>query len=659
MSAKTATLPLIGWLLASLLATATSQALPLESVHSGVTQNGLDFQYVRGMNYLAVYPGLHDANGPFTFGQPVSPGGPAYHGIGNSTMMWLYYGHTTNTGSQTTTAHIDEQLRWLKKSGFNTVRVWVSFPYWQYCRLSSDLNATQGPAPRTGMSNLHVARFADFVARCTQNGLKVMPVLWDSVYAGGGGSPTYGTAPTYAANLSQANRHGWHSNPGEAEIPNRLVPNATVPTLNPEAIDYVREFMDTFSNYHNTFLVWDVMNEPHFRDTAGQSTHALELIQATFDAIDQHPDLPQDLKLKLFSAGVSTAYPETITLALDSRCNVLGLHPFGQTRAPMESLLFDATHIGPLAQNAPPNLLKPMICTEMGSPGLAMSYQEAADYARSLDRYDLVAQNAPAGTKGIGMMSWQAMVPTPNQYDVVPFKFVSGIFYGARSAASGKIVVREINTLTRCVDFARTQLVQQSVNPTWLWTDQELGSLFDEDSAVTFAERCQCQVDTDLDEYAGLLSQVAFVQSHWQTMTWEDCIRTSRAFSPVTGFLDVAAQASTNNYNRYWIPGNPTLPTSPPWSITASDKQNLAAAAAYLDPPWTYLWGQPQYVFRFGGTTDPAWFFYLQFVAGVTGRPLANLQVWNAATVEGQFHRQRLLDWANILQPYLVGRGGP
>src|SRR5262245_51282819 len=119
-----------------------AQPFPLENVHSGVVGNIDDYLHLRGINYLAVYPGLHAPGGPLALGQPITPGGPVYEGIGSSSMMWLFYGHPiadpAALGGQTTTVHIDEQLLWMKRTGFNAIRVFVSFPYWQFCRLSTD-----------------------------------------------------------------------------------------------------------------------------------------------------------------------------------------------------------------------------------------------------------------------------------------------------------------------------------------------------------------------------------------------------------------------------------------------------------------------------------------------------------------------------------------
>ena len=73
------------------------------------------------------------------------------------------------------------------------------------------------------------------------------------------------------------------------------------------------------------------------------------------------------------SVGVSSQYPDTVTIAQDDNLDVIGLHPYGHTRATIEAFLWDATNVEGVAKH--------VICTEIGAPGIGMAYQDSLNYA--------------------------------------------------------------------------------------------------------------------------------------------------------------------------------------------------------------------------------------------------------------------------------------
>src|SRR5262245_37617726 len=107
-----------------------------------------DLRNLRGMNYVPEYPQLS--------------GSANYYGVASPTAMWHFYHQHAQNGTR-----IDEQLTWLKRCGFNTVRVFLSTPAWAHYTLN----------PVSGQ-NQFLVNFGDFVQRCYNQQIYVIPVLW-------------------------------------------------------------------------------------------------------------------------------------------------------------------------------------------------------------------------------------------------------------------------------------------------------------------------------------------------------------------------------------------------------------------------------------------------------------------------------------------------
>jgi hypothetical protein len=150
-----------------------------------------DYRNVRGVNYVPINTALHAS--------------PNYFDVASPTAHWHYYHQHPHNG-----ADLDAQLTWIRRTGFNTIRVFLSSLAWGYYH--------QHPI---GGQNQFLVNFADFIQRCHQHGLHVIPVLWNDVSTGDTATarvdPDYqdlaGLHPPPPNGLSNINH--WHRDPGE------------------------------------------------------------------------------------------------------------------------------------------------------------------------------------------------------------------------------------------------------------------------------------------------------------------------------------------------------------------------------------------------------------------------------------------------------------
>ncbi|MCA8949191.1 MAG: hypothetical protein KDE27_06800 [Planctomycetes bacterium] len=643
----------------ALAAQSPAQLYPLEEIHSGVQPGYDDYQHLRGINYLAAYTELYDGDGPQALSSPIVPG-PQVHqfhpdptvnftGIGSSTTMWYFYDWPTDaSATRAASDQLADQLLWIKRSGFNSVRVFLSFPLWQYYRNTTDGIDTLTP-PRLGSNNLAIQRLEDFLDKCWYHGLRVMPVFWDDVIAGDGGSPaTIATTGTdFHLNLSQDNFTGWHSSPGIAPtFDNFPVVVSAQGVLTAEGLAYVEEVMATFdaADYRRELLVaWDAMNEPQ--------VWAESLVLATFDAIANYQEAGNGnvplRRSKLFSYFVSDrpGRKYLLTMAKDPRCDVIGLHPYGQTALTYSSAIYDAT----TPAFTPP---KPLIFTEVGSPGFAVSYQDTLDYSTLVKRPDLDAiTGAAAGThRGAGFMPWAFAVPTNAADDKAPFKTVSGIFYGQRDPATGYPIVRERSVVSSYVGLAQSQSQLHNVAPFWLWSGTEIQNDLVEDLQVP-ALMVRTDVDRSLDEYNGQLAALQIVKTPAlaANLTWQECIDYSRMMMRITQFFDIEPAASTGNGNVFTNPGGFPYQLDPNDHALFYDEFK---GMAHSSPIY-----QPGFPVNTSRTTPGGSFYYAYWVFQTYNGYPADLET--PTTPEGTMYRIKLSDWALRLYDYMVARGGP
>lgn len=183
---------------------------------------------------------------------------------------------------------IDTMLDTLQALGVNSIRVWLSFPLWRFYKLE-----------KPGQPNKMIDNFADFVARCRQRYIYVVPVVWDMFGADNSLYPevvttmddafskTEDAAPLYFPITIPS--HGrlrgewfrfWHNSPGNdivytfsGSFNNQPTGVLSVPHVDPprtitippgyygQMRDYVQELVWAVQSDWSTILFWDVMNE--------------------------------------------------------------------------------------------------------------------------------------------------------------------------------------------------------------------------------------------------------------------------------------------------------------------------------------------------------------------------------------------------------------
>ncbi|MCA8943196.1 MAG: hypothetical protein KDB80_11605 [Planctomycetes bacterium] len=364
----------------------TGPDLPYDTLHLSPG----DFRNVRGFNYIAVYTSLNRVGA-------VVNGALPWKGVASSTVMWENY-HPEGT----TAKEVHAQLATLKGMGVNAIRVFVSFPCWEF---------HQRQAEATGQTNVFIKRFADFLARCRRTGIKCIPVIWDNTALGNLHEPTYGSANDYySTNLF----HHWHSSPGVLKL-KKLLDAGGGTFVGTDAERFILDLVAA-SQTTDSVAAWELINEPF-----GITDPLLgQVIRGTVQILDPASSLPIVLGLPFWdhSMHVHARLPEV---------DVLSLHhyPIYSTSPALESQVYNATHIrlDPAQTTATPVLAKAILLGECGSPGTGHDYVDAFEQATHVPRPDL----GPTET-GVGFLSFSAM--NGWQRGNYPLNFETGLLYG-------------------------------------------------------------------------------------------------------------------------------------------------------------------------------------------------------------------------------------
>ncbi len=454
-----------------------------------------DLRNVRGMCYLPVYPSLE--------------GTADYYGVASSTAMWHEYDMHPNAIPQTdgalpqgTAGHVYEQLIWLKKMGINTVRIWISFPLWEYHH--------DNP---TGPVNESVLKWRHFVYLCEKLKMYAMPVIWDSLSF---------QEPDYLDPIGIGNRSAWHCNPGDDRIAGFVAQDPTLAGTKAEA--YLLDLMAAFSN-SDALLMWDIMNEPHL------SPDIHQLITSTMAIIKSNS--PSDYT-NIGLLWAEDAFPVAAEIARDPNLDSFAIHPYGHTRANIEAHIWDAVNIDDLQGG---HLDKPILATEIGKPGWALEYQDALDFAVGVPRPDI-----GPGETGIGFTPWTAMIGwAGGQF---PFKETDGIFWGDG-------LVREKEVVEAFMQVARSQGVP---------TDQ----LWDREDIIEYTGTGRVVQDLPIhvDDWDYLTNLAWMPATQMAQMSWEEFQEACGVFRMVSFFIDVGPLSHADNpVNDPTIPGNVISPT--------------------------------------------------------------------------------------------------
>ena len=362
------------------------------------------YQNLRGINYLAVYGRLEAY-----LGERVPGYTQTYWGSASASAMWFYYrpqpgripgqpprpglpGQPQFKADLETSYDVYEQLGWVRKSGFNAVRVFLSYPLWHF------YHQQRVDGCVTSEHNEFTRRFEDFLDLCDQQDLYVIPVIWDSVgytfqpryasqtmpsgmlayqdrnpifllpgeIAGNSIVPTPGCLSTPPGGFPQINLDNWHNSPGAFAVntvddlqtslgtlaftpdpnttptgPNDVaafqVLNAGGNLKSTPAELFLQEMIGAFDDYQHVLLLWDVANEPHLLDRAAPSGFET-LIAETMRIIKTYPaNQPERNRTTCFSpVGVSNriGHRATVRIATNLLATNTILRPdYGQSQA--------------------------------------------------------------------------------------------------------------------------------------------------------------------------------------------------------------------------------------------------------------------------------------------------------------------------------------
>jgi hypothetical protein len=573
---------------------------------------------VRGINYVAVYYSMQSSlNGTPT---PPGSGDPTgtYNGSASPLAMWYYYDPSATTGSEVST-----QLEWARKTGFNSVRVFLSYPLWRYYNCDRGL---------TGNNNPFNIRLKDFINRCFQKGLYVMPVLWDSFSIN---NPQYGSNVASAANLGR-----WHESPGHStyvyQSGGQTVPCGSRPSsasdcsatclLNSSntltgtpAETYIHECIDAFGQHPGTILLWDVANEPESGDAEFET-----IVKETMRIVHQYGSTPA-LQTATFSHGVSDAVPQYEGFAFDTNCDLIGLHPYAHTRLALESYVYEAQHIIYLSN---PMFAKPLICTEMGFPGIGQSYADTVAYCR-------YGHQTPPGTTGItcgvGYMPWAMMIGSSSNDDHLPYKQGCGIFYGGGT-------IRSASEAFAFVDHATAQYPTLA---SYYWTLNQLQSMVISASSSDYIP--QEPVGLTLDDYAEYMAILDPGQrgTTLSSASWQDYVKYSSILSALSRTMNFGDLSSPDNGNVFVT--NPFEP----WVVTWPRRANCQLLAEWFSPGYDATAAN-----AWNNDTKP-------IIELIFGMPPGSFQPEATNSPHLALMQFLLNYWADLLYPIISGRGGP
>lgn len=128
-------------------------AMFLSSLSAQIALEPMDSRYrkVRGMDFIMTFQNPDTMLGvPSYTPTPDTPPAPTYRDIASGAAMWMCY----DTSISARMVFVDKQLSRVREAGFNTVRVWLSWHYYQH-----------GPAGEMA------TRFRYFLERCNEYGL--------------------------------------------------------------------------------------------------------------------------------------------------------------------------------------------------------------------------------------------------------------------------------------------------------------------------------------------------------------------------------------------------------------------------------------------------------------------------------------------------------
>lgn len=272
-----------------------------------------DYSNVRGLNYVP-------------------------HWAGSSVGTWRHYDPV----------QVEADLGYFKGIGCNAVRVWMSEAVFR----------------EEGAGLL--AKFRDFLQRCEDHRIYVMPVLWDAIGSQPSATP-YDDTDFWVTNpaSSDALDPGYWTQYGAAYVQALVLEAHQSPAL----------------------LMWDVMNEPG----------PLPFLQQTAQLIDfLAPANKVTIGWAAAHANIATAHWPEI--------DVLSYHPYGCFKENIEHWTQRAREISIANGN------KPILASELASPGLMQRYEDALTHITA---------------EGVGFMFWQAMIGPPPHF----LWFQDGFFY--------------------------------------------------------------------------------------------------------------------------------------------------------------------------------------------------------------------------------------
>jgi hypothetical protein len=515
---------------------------------------GANYEKLRGINFVANYPSLNSL-----IANPAAPF--PYYGVASPTAMWKFYDPAGPTA-----AAVAQQLDWVKRTGFNAVRVFLSYPAWLHYRENPPVGTT---------GNAFVKRFKHFVGLCHARGIRVMPVLWDGVAVHAAENATVcaihpdyddpiGDIPAASSPNQASNISYWHRNPGEPKMTEIL--SQDVPFELSEAGLYIQEcisvFHDPVQDYSQALLMWDVMNEGRCGDLVTWITESLRTIK--FYA-------PGDTTT--WGWSVTDQVPASITLATLGDCDVINLHAYNHRFSAVASQLYDASFITGHS-TFPIPYGKPLIFTEIAAPALAYSYQDAITYCSTVPRHGTI------GPVGVGFMPWQFSIGyrnnavSPAISDHMPFIEAAGLFY-----ADGE--VRDLSVVQAFVQLAinhgiATGLWGQGSTP-WPVQKSPLHPNYVRSSTLMF-------LDKEFDQ-EGLMTNT-WIYSLPGVWTWQNYLDVSEMFRVLVDLGVWPAFTSLQN-NNPWAWPTSTIPGHVPFSgqLLSYRHQSEAGSPAW----WTMI----------------------------------------------------------------------
>ncbi len=265
---------------------------------------------------------------------------PDYTNVRGLNYVPLWAGNSVGAWRGYDQLQVEADLGYFRGIGCNTIRVW----------LSEAVYHEEG--------ELFLAKLVDLLRRCEAHGVYVIPILWDAV----------GVQPS---ETPYEDLDTWVKNPSTADTED--------PAFWAERGDDYVEAVVCAARGSRALLMWDVMNEPG----------AVPFVHHYAQLVDQIA--PRDVVTIGWGAAHSNAqtagWPEV---------DVLSYHPYGCFRQNVELWTRRAREIS--AANGG----KPILATELASPGLAQRYEDALGHITR---------------EGVGFLLFQAMIGPPPHFN--------------------------------------------------------------------------------------------------------------------------------------------------------------------------------------------------------------------------------------------------